>query len=209
LTGWDVSRTVKVIAPIYGLLQGTPTEAPLASAYWRKKTPVPDRMDPDRDGCGLLWCSPILPNTGGHAAEVTQLATRVLLEHGFEPQISLSLATERSAICVITISYDRSTPGEDERAFRCYGVLTEQLLARGYPPYRLNVSSMSHVGAEASYADVLRAIKDTLDPKGILAPGRYQPSPCAAGGGHPDPLEDEEAHAPAVLRTAADQPALQ
>ena len=43
----------------------------MASAYWRKKTPPPADMDPDRDGCGLLWCSPVLPNTGAPRREVT------------------------------------------------------------------------------------------------------------------------------------------
>ena len=176
LTGWDVSRTLKVIAPVYGLLQGIPTDSPMASTYWRKKIDVPAQMDPDRDRCGLLWCSPVLPNTGAHATEVAQLATDVLLAHGFEPQMSISLSSERSAICVITISYDRDEAGEDVRALECYRALSEQLLARGYPPYRLNVSSMSSVSAQDPYADVLRSLKAALDPKGILAPGRYEPA---------------------------------
>jgi 4-cresol dehydrogenase (hydroxylating) len=175
ITGWDVSRTLRVIAPVYGLLKGVPTDAPLASAYWRKKIAVPALMDPDRDRCGLLWCSPVLPNTGAHAMEVTQLAAEVLLAHRFEPQMSLSLAADRSAICVITISYDRDVRGEDERALSCYRALSEQLLSRGYPPYRLNVAAMSLVTTDDAYADVLRSLKSALDPNGILAPGRYEP----------------------------------
>jgi 4-cresol dehydrogenase (hydroxylating) len=174
LSGWDVSRTLKVIAPVYGLLKGTPTDSPMASTYWRKKTAVPAQMDPDRDRCGLLWCSPVLPNTGKHATEVTELATNVLLRYGFEPQMSMSLATERSAICVITISYDRDVAGEDERALECYRALSAELLARGYPPYRLNVASMGSVSAQGAYADVLGSLKAVLDPNGILSPGRYE-----------------------------------
>jgi 4-cresol dehydrogenase (hydroxylating) len=117
----------------------------------------------------------VLPNTGRDAAAVTELATRVLLEHGFEPQMSLSLATERSAICVTTISYDRTVAGEDDRALQCYNALTEQLLARGYPPYRLNVASMSYSDTGAPHSTVLKKIQRTLDPNGILSPGRYEP----------------------------------
>jgi 4-cresol dehydrogenase (hydroxylating) len=190
LTGWDVSRTLKVIAPIYGLLKGIPTESALKSVYWRKKTAIPERMDPDRDGCGLLWCSPVLPNTGAHVTELTNLVTNVLLEHGFEPQMTVSLATERSVICVITISYDRNAPGEDDRARECYRVLMELLLERGYPPYRLNVSSMGYMAADASYTRALEAIKAALDPNGILAPGRYEPARA-----------DQEAQPPAVVPT--------
>jgi 4-cresol dehydrogenase (hydroxylating) flavoprotein subunit len=112
---------------------------------------------------------------------VTDLATGTLLEFGFEPQISLSFATERSLICVTTISYDRELPGEDERALACYQELNKRLLAHGYPPYRLNVSSMNLVTQDQTYANVLRDIKSVLDPSGVLSPGRYQPSGGAAG----------------------------
>jgi 4-cresol dehydrogenase (hydroxylating) len=176
LTGWDIRRMLKVMAPVYNLMKGIPTDATLASAYWRKKGQPPERPNPDRDGCGLLWCSPVVPNTGQHATEVTDLATDLLQSHGFEPQISLSLAGERSVICVITISYDRSVAGQDERAMRCYSALTEELIRRGYPPYRLNVSSMHFFDDHSAYASVIADLKSALDPNRILAPGRYEPS---------------------------------
>jgi 4-cresol dehydrogenase (hydroxylating) len=174
VSGWDLSRTLQVLTPVYGLMKGIPTDVPMASAYWRKKTDVPADMDPDRDGCGLLWCSPVLPNTGAHALEVTRLATGILLEHGFEPQMSMSLATERSAICVITISYDRDVQGEDMRAWECYRVVVEACHSRGYPPYRLPIASMAYFD-RAVTSDVIRVLKNALDPNDVLAPGRYCP----------------------------------
>jgi len=176
-TGWDFRRTLKVLGPVYNLLKGVPTDATMASTYWRKKGPLPMTHDPDRDRCGLLWCSPVVPNTGGDAAAVTKLASDTLLSHGFEPQISLSLATERSMISVITISFDRAVEGEDARALRCYHALMEALLTAGYPPYRLNVGSMQYgAGNSEEYADTLRRLKQALDPVGVLAPGRYEAS---------------------------------
>ena len=126
-TGWDLSRTLELLRPVYGLMQGVPTEHPLSSAYWRKRTPPPERMDPDRDACGLLWCSPIAPATGEHALQLTRIGYRVLLEHGFEPAISISMVSERSLACVISITYDRDLPGEDERASRCHDELKRRL----------------------------------------------------------------------------------
>jgi 4-cresol dehydrogenase (hydroxylating) len=131
-------------------------------------------MDPDRDGCGLLWCSPVVPNTGNHATTVAALAAERLHAWGFEPQISISLITERSLTCVITLSFDRNVPGEDHRALACYQELTAELLARGYPPYRLNVRSMGAVENCPVYAQILGDIKAVLDPNGVLAPGRYE-----------------------------------
>ena len=175
LTGWNVGKTLKVLVPVYNLLKGIPTESTLASAYWRKRTAAPAETDPDRDGCGLLWCSPVMPSRGRDVMAVTDLATTLILSHGFEPQISISLASERMAIGIITISYDRELEGEDERAAACYRALTKELLARGYPPYRLNVSSMGLLDDGPSYARMVHALKQALDPNGIMAPGRYEP----------------------------------
>jgi 4-cresol dehydrogenase (hydroxylating) len=182
-TGWDISKTLAVIEPVYNLLKGVPTEGPLASAYWRKRTPPPADMDPDRDGCGLLWCSPVVPNTGRDISEVTRLATDVLLEHGFEPQMSISLATERTLICITTISYDRAVAGEDARAMTCYRTLVEQLIARGYPPYRLNVETMEYAAPDSAYSELIGKLKQAVDPDGILAPGRYDGSVKASAVG--------------------------
>jgi 4-cresol dehydrogenase (hydroxylating) flavoprotein subunit len=173
VSGWDVSKVLGLLEPVYNLMKGVPTGAPLASAYWRKKTTPAATMDPDRDGCGLLWCGPIVPSTGKDVTAVTELGSRLLLAHGFEPQMSISLATERSAICVTTISYDRHVKGEDERALACYQALTDELIARGFPPYRLTVRSMHYALGNDTYADVLGALKASLDPNNILAPGRY------------------------------------
>jgi 4-cresol dehydrogenase (hydroxylating) len=181
VTGWDFRRTLSVLGPVYNLMKGVPTGATLGSTYWRKKNPVPSAPDPDRDGCGLLWCSPVVPNTGSDAAHATDIASDILLTHGFEPQISISLATERSLICVISITYDRSVAGEDERAMRCYKAVMDRLVESGYPPYRLNVGSMSYLaGQSEEYADTLRSLKQALDPNGILAPGRYEATPATS-----------------------------
>jgi 4-cresol dehydrogenase (hydroxylating) len=174
MTGWDIGETLKVLGPVYGLLKGVPTEVPMTSAYWRKKTPPPSAMDPDRDGCGLLWSSPVLPNIGAHAETVAGEVTRLLLSHQFEPQMSISMATERTLICVVTISYDRDVAGEDERAKRCYRALNERMLALGYPPYRWSVLSGEMSAEPTGFDRAVEAIASSFDPLGILAPGRYQ-----------------------------------
>jgi 4-cresol dehydrogenase (hydroxylating) len=174
-TRWDISRGLDLVGPLYGLLRGVPTEKPLASAYWRKRTSPPPDMDPDRDGCGLLWCAPVAPAEGGHAQTLASLASRILWRHGFEPMLSLTLITERALICVISITYDRETPGEDQRARVCHEELLAELSAAGYFPYRLGIQSMGQMGDNGAYSQVLQAIKRAVDPAGILAPGRYAP----------------------------------
>ena len=173
VTGWDLSRTLELLRPVYGLMKGIPTDQPLKSSYWRKRSPVPADMDPDRDRCGLIWYAPVAPAEGSHALTLTTTATNKMLEHGFEPMISLTMVTERSLACVISISYDRDVPGEDNRALTCYQELREQLIGKGYYSYRLGTQSKALLNSTRGYSDLLGRIKKVVDPNNILAPRRY------------------------------------
>jgi 4-cresol dehydrogenase (hydroxylating) len=102
-----------------------------------------------------------------------------MLRHGFEPIISLTVLTDRTLSCIITIAYDRETPGEDDRAMACYRDLLACLAQNGYYSYRLSVAAMPMENDGGAYGATLRALKDALDPNGILAPGRYMPERAA------------------------------
>jgi 4-cresol dehydrogenase (hydroxylating) len=171
--GWDLSRALDLLRPVYGLMKGIPTDEPLASTYWRKRQPPPTAMDPDRDGCGLLWCSPVAPADGRQAHELTRLASDILLGHGFEPAISMSMIGDRSLACVVSIAYDRDVPGEDQRASGCYHDLMASLAQHGFHSYRLTVQSMAAMRDSAGYSQFVRRLKQALDPNFVLAPGRY------------------------------------
>jgi 4-cresol dehydrogenase (hydroxylating) flavoprotein subunit len=178
ISGWNLERMLAVLKPVYGLMRGIPTDHPLFSTYWRKRTAPPESMDPDRDGCGLLWCSPVAPNDGRSARQLTVLASQLLLRHGFEPAISITVLSERTISCVIALTYDRDVPGEDARARGCHDELLEALAAGGFHSYRLGVGSMAAMGDESStYCQLLRDLKYLIDPGGILSPGRYIPVP--------------------------------
>jgi 4-cresol dehydrogenase (hydroxylating) len=176
LTGWDLSAAIELVRPVYGLLKGMPSWKPLAGAYWRKRMTPPADANPDRDRCGLLWCAPVAPLQGSHAQRLSQLSSELLLAHGFEPMLSMTLVTERALTCVISIIYDREVPGEDERAMRCYRELLSRLISAGYPSYRLGIQSMQEMDTGDSYAELFQRLKSAIDPNAILAPGRYQPA---------------------------------
>jgi 4-cresol dehydrogenase (hydroxylating) len=174
VTGLDLSRTLELVRPVFGLLKGEPTTATLASAYWRKKHSVPPHPDPDRDRCGLIWFAPVAPAEGRDVYELTQIAEATLLSHGFEPMISLTMIAERAVACVISIAYDRDLPGEDERAMACYEDVERIMASHGYYPYRRGIQSMHPQGADGGRGSFLNKLKEALDPNHILAPGRYE-----------------------------------
>lgn len=176
ITGWDLTRALEMVKPVIGLMRGIPTDHPLNSCYWRKRGPLPENMDPDRDGCGLLWCAPVAPATGEHGLAVARIAETVLPRFGFEPMISFTMLTERSLGAVTTITYDRAVEGQDAQAIACYRALCDEFEAAGYYPYRLGIQSMDRMRGENGYNAFLSDLKRMLDPNGILAPGRYDPS---------------------------------
>jgi 4-cresol dehydrogenase (hydroxylating) len=169
----DLQHALTIVSPLLDVLRGIPTDGFLASAYWRKPNVPTAGFDPDRDSCGLLWCSPIAPNTAEDVEAVAQLAGLILPAHGFEPIISMSMINERSIIATIALTYDRQVADEDEKAMRCFRELMEALLNGGYPPYRLNVAAMEYADTGGDYARLLQSIKAALDPKDILAPDHY------------------------------------
>ncbi len=173
VTGWDISRIIELVKPVYGLMKGVPTADPLRSTYWRKRFAPPADMDPDRDRCGLLWCSHTAPISGREASRMMDLTEELVLRHGFEPAVSITLLTERTLCSVVSIAYDRDVAGEDQRAQACYRELMDRLLGEGYAPYRLGVQSAYSLPLSSGFDGFLRGIKQQIDPHDVLAPGRY------------------------------------
>jgi len=173
--GADEFAVLGSAATTFEFLQGRPQQASLASAYFRKRTPPPERdRDPDRDRCGVLWSCPVVPLAAADCCAVTELCERRMLEHGFEPMLALLAQHDRSAYLVPILCFDRDVPGEDGRAMACHDALLAELIAAGYPPYRLGVQSMHSLPAPTDDSLALtERLKRTLDPNDILAPGRY------------------------------------
>ncbi len=170
----DVPEMLKLVRPVHDMMKGVPTDQVLNSTYWRKRMPVPTPARPERDRCGLIWCSPIAATDGMQARAMADIATETVLGHGFEPGMTLTLLTERCLENVISIMYDRDVEGEDERAMECYRELLGKLIRERFYPYRLGIQSMDGLpGAADGNHEFLRKLKQTLDPHSILAPGRY------------------------------------
>ena len=160
--------------PAFLFLQGIPHEQSLRSLYWRKRMPIPASIDADRDRCGAIWASPVLPFRGRDVVEVVKMLEEVILTHGFEPMLAMVGQTERALYLIPLLLYDRDVEGADEEAMRCHDTIVARLCEAGYPPYRLGVQSMGAAPApQDDFGALMARLKHALDPNGILAPGRY------------------------------------
>jgi 4-cresol dehydrogenase (hydroxylating) len=173
VSGWDIRHTITLVEPVLGLMRGIPTDTQLSSTYWRKRMPPPASPHPDRDRCGLLWYAPVAPADGRQVEELTKLATDCLMKFGFEPMISLTMLTPRSVYAVISITYDRDVPNQDEQAMACYCELEQVCSMAGYRPYRLGIQSMGSEKQPGAYSELLKRLKTAVDPNCVLAPSRY------------------------------------
>jgi 4-cresol dehydrogenase (hydroxylating) len=160
--------------PALLFVQGVPHEGSLRSMYWRKRSPVPADPDPDRDRCGLVWVSAVVPFRGREAVEATRLVEDTILSHGFEPLLALLGQTERALNLLPLLVYDRDVPGADEEAMRCHDTLLARLCEAGYPPHRLGICSMDALPAPRDdHGALMERLARALDPNDVLSPGRY------------------------------------
>ncbi|WGS87157.1 FAD-binding protein [Methylomonas sp. UP202] len=170
----DVPEMLKILDPVYNLTKGVPSNAFLESVYWRKthsenQTP----LTPEKDGCGLIWISPMAPALGQCADEMWRIINSVFIKYSFEPAVSITMLTGRAMDAIISITYDRDIPGEDDRAMSCHDEVLKDLTVKGYIPYRAGLQTLGKFPvANPSYINFLQALKNAIDPNNILAPGK-------------------------------------
>lgn len=156
------------------MILGAPSEDNLRGVYWRKRTAVPEDMDPDRDRCGVIFCAPTVPYDGRHIAAALEIIEDALARHGFEPILNIGCISGRAVQINATITFDREVPGEDEQALKCHDEMLRALIEAGYVPHRLGIQAVGLLPEPVDDSALLLAtLKKALDPNNILAPGRY------------------------------------
>ncbi len=155
---------------------GTPSEIALPLAYWisGKKPEDGVSMNPARDGCGLIWYSPLVPLRADKVRVYTRMVREVCIAHGFEPLITLTSLSDRCFDSTVPLLFNRASKGAIERAERCYEALIVAGQEIGCMPYRSKVDSMqSFIMPETPYWQLVMTLKRELDPLGLISPGRY------------------------------------
>lgn len=153
---------------------GTPTDANVASTYWRKEPPLPPKLDPDAHGCGVIWLCPTLPYDSPFLVAFLPILEARILAHGFEPNLGMHTDDGRCLYGYVALMYDRDAAGEDARALACHDDVLQLLIENGCHPFRLGLAAMGQLPPpDDAYGAVLGGIKRLLDPADVLAPGRY------------------------------------
>jgi len=175
--GQKLREMFEIGKPVYELLKGIPSDEPLRGTAWRVRDPDPGKpVDPLDAHAGLMWVSPVVPATGEAAAEVMRIIEPIYEKHGFEALVTFTLITERAMCGVTNLAFDKREADEAARAVACYNELMDALMDAGYIPYRTGPAGFGKLARNSSvFWDVVRQLKQTLDPSGIISPGRYLP----------------------------------
>jgi 4-cresol dehydrogenase (hydroxylating) flavoprotein subunit len=173
--GYGLQNMLGLLEKTLQALSGTPNEIALPLAYWISGTRDRDKpMNPARDGCGLIWYSPLVPMRAEKVREYTSMVHAVCIAHRLEPLITLTTLSDRCFDSTVPLLFDRSRQEAVERAQQCHIALIEEGRKIGCIPYRSTVDSMRHfIKPEAPYWQIVAALKRELDPEGLIAPGRY------------------------------------
>jgi 4-cresol dehydrogenase (hydroxylating) len=142
------------------------------------------RMLDWRGGAGAhVDFSPVCPATGRDAMRQYTMAKARAAEYGFDYYGGFTAGT-RHLNHIVAIIFDRDNALQADRAGDLLRVLMSDARAAGYGEYRSHLAYMDLAAAQYSFNDgaLLRlseAIKDTLDPAGILSPGKQGVWPAA------------------------------
>lgn len=171
-----INRTIHSIDLALQILEGIPNEVALPLAYLKNPHGSPkEHFHPDKDGSGLLWFTPMLPVEGPLAEKFVKGVKKICVSEEIEPMITLTTISQRCFAANIPLVFNRDDEKQCEQARRCMQRLMRFSMDLGLFPDRLDIRTQREMfdHADAPVFRLSQKIKQAIDPKETLSPGRY------------------------------------
>ncbi|MGW0819543.1 FAD-binding oxidoreductase [Streptomyces viridiviolaceus] len=132
-----------------------------------------DRVD--TEGGGWLFFLPLIPFTGRAVARAQKLLDQVHAETGVRAGSTINALDADVVDLVVSFRFPRTEP-DARRAHRALDRTYELFAEAGFHPYRLDSDHhqwVDRLSGDPAARAFVRRLKQTLDPRLVIAPGRY------------------------------------
>jgi 4-cresol dehydrogenase (hydroxylating) len=168
------AAAIAAIRPLHALALGVPTDVAIDNLLWKygRADLCADQLD--QSHCGLVFISPALPPDGHLVARLLDSSNAVAARYDHTLYITVNIETPTSLVAIMNLLFDTSKPDEVTRAHACADALLTHIHAKGLEVYRARADAMAGiVSQDPAYWQIVRGLKQELDPDNIIAPGRY------------------------------------
>lgn len=129
-----------------------------------------------KKNAGHLFFAPICPTRREDARKILDIVTRIHKEYDFDLFPTYCIAN-REMHLIVNIVYDRGSEEDKRKAVAAIRKMIDECAKAGYGEYRTHILLADQVAHTYGWNNQAmlkfhETIKDSLDPKGILAPGR-------------------------------------
>ncbi len=129
------------------------------------------------DEGGHVDFSPVIPLTAQHSQAAQKLMSEMCAEAGLDYLGGMLPINARSTTFINVIPFDTKNPEQVEKAYTVAKEMVAKAGKMGYGEYRAHLSFMDLAADQFGFNDHAQrrfneTIKDTLDPNGIIAPGK-------------------------------------
>ncbi len=154
---------------------GVPSNAAIPSLGFGQNEMIQD--NPVASNTGTLFVVPILPFTGMDTRKVLSLTNRMFSKYGFRAFVTFNLVEDLNLEAVINLTFDRRDRKRVSLAHKCATEAAKLLSESGYPPQRMSIFQMAHLGTmDTCHQRAVQGLKNLFDPNSIIARGRYTPT---------------------------------
>lgn len=130
----------------------------------------------DQANCGFIFFVSVLPVGISFSSFIGQ-AEALCSSYFVEPLYSFTSSQSRYIHFALQITFDKTSPEHASKAERCYEDLFRLAVSFGGLPYRVP-NNMFHLLPEImpNHWQLVKKIKEGLDPNNLMSPGRYVPT---------------------------------
>lgn len=131
------------------------------------------------DSFAHIGMSPLVPMQGTKVEETVNLIRNMTFDlMGQNFKAGILVVGERSCAVVASINFNRKDADEAIHAYSVARKMIKEIAKLGYTEYRTHLDLMDEVSElmdfnDHAYQKFCTTIKDAVDPRGILSPGRY------------------------------------